>query len=375
VIEYGPSFSNLVALAAEVSWKRGLPEVARVPVDYTALGATRRAIGLALRVGPPPASGVKGSALRWLAGLAADLVLEAKTNGIALRELQLDHDCAESKLSTYSVWVSAIRKAIAPVPLVITVLPSWMKQAEFRSLVAASDGYILQVHSLQRPKSYETPFTLCDPAAALAYVQKASTFGIPFRVALPTYGYVLAFATNGQFVGLSAEGTPKSWPADAKLREARSDPIAMSQLAQTWATARPVGMQGLIWYRLPVIVDNFNWRWPTLRAIVASRLPRESVRAQSRRVEAGLTEISLVNDGELDISSRLAVQVRWSREGGTRLIAGDGLRGFELVEEDASTARFQTRTLPRRLSAGEQWTIGWLRFQKNVEVQLEIKKR
>jgi len=34
------------------------------------------------------------------------------------------------------------------------------------------------------------------------------------------------------------------------------------------------------------------------------QLPHESVRAQLRRVEAGLVEISLVNDGELDISSR-----------------------------------------------------------------------
>ena len=63
------------------------------------------------------------------------------------------------------------------------------------------------------------------------------------------------------------------------------------------------------------------------------------MRAESRRVEPGLIEISLVNDGELDISSRPAVEVR----GGRRLTAGDGLRGFELVEVDASTARLQAK--------------------------------
>ena len=39
----------------------------------------------------------------------------------------------------------------------------------------------------------------------------------------------------------------------------------------------------------------------------------------SRRVESGLVEISLANAGELDVSSRLAVEVRWSK---ARLIAG-----------------------------------------------------
>ena len=83
-------------------------------------------------------------------------------------------------------------------------------------------------------------------------------------------------------------------------------------------------------------------------------------------------EISLVNDGELDISSRLAVEIRWQD---ARLVAGDGLRGFELVEAGASTARLKTRSQPHPLAAGEQWTVGWLRFNRDVEVQLELGKQ
>jgi hypothetical protein len=190
-------------------------------------------------------------------------------------------------------------------------------------------------------------------------------------VALPTYGYLIAFATNGQFVGLSAEGPAKNWPANAKLREVRSDPVAMATLERTLATKPLPGLRGIIWYRLPSIVDNLNWRWPTLNAIVHAQLPRESVRTQLRRVEAGLVEISLVNDGELDISSRLAVEIRWQD---ARLVAGDSMRGFELVEGDTSTARLKTRSQPHRLAAGEQWTVGWLRFNRDVEVQLELSK-
>ena len=200
---------------------------------------------------------------------------------------------------------------------------------------------------------------------------KAGDFCVPFRVALPTYGYLLAFDRNGQFIGLSAELLGKNWPPDAQLREVRSDPLEVAELVQHWTTNRPPALRGVIWYRLPVAVDNFNWRWPTLSAILDSRLPRESLRAQARRVEAGLVEINLVNDGEIDISSRVAVEVRWQN---SRLVAGDGLSGFELVDAGASAAKFQTTSQLFRLPAGESRVIGWLRFEPDCEVRCELKR-
>jgi hypothetical protein len=366
------AFSNVIALAVEVSWNLGKPEVVRVPLDFDTLARIGRPVGLALRIGPFSGPFETNDAVAQMLGsLAGSIVFEGKSNAINISELQLDFDCADSKLAGYRLWVESIRKKIAPIPLTITTLPSWLNQPGFRALIAASDGYVLQVHSLEKPGSYNAPFTLCDPKTALEAVEKASSFGVPFRVALPTYGYLMAFTADGQFVGLSAEGPAKSWPADAKLREVRSDPVAMATLVRALA-AKPVpGLRGIIWYRLPTIVDNLNWRWPTLSAIVRLQLPHESVRAQLRRVESGLVEISLVNDGELDISSRLAVKIRWQD---ARLVAGDGLRGFELVEGDASTARLTNRPQPYRLAAGEQRTIGWLRFNRNVEVQLELGK-
>ena len=66
---------------------------------------------------------------------------------------------------------------------------------------------MLQVHSLERPKNFDAPFTLCDANAARRAVTWAAKIGVPFRVTLPTYGYLVAFAPGGQFVGLSAEET------------------------------------------------------------------------------------------------------------------------------------------------------------------------
>ena len=156
-----------------------------------------------------------------------------------------------------------------------------------------------------------------------------------------------------------------------RLREVPADPLELAQLVQLWSTNRPAPLRGVIWYRLPVAGDNLNWRWPTLGAIMAGRLPRESYRAEPHRVEPGLVEISLVNGGELDISSRLAVRVRWQN---TRLVAGDGLRGFALVEGGSSTVTFQTRTEPCRVPAGEKQVIGWLRLSQDREVEIEMER-
>ena len=232
-------------------------------------------------------------------------------------------------------------------------------------------NYVLQVHSVERPRSFDAPFTLCDPRAASRAVEQAGRIGVPFRVALPTYGYLLAFDPAGKFLGLSAEGPRPNWPSNAQIREVSSNPIELAALVRSWAQNRPAPMRGVIWYRLPTIVDNFNWRWPTLSAMVAMRVPQEKFRVNTRRVESGLVEISLANEGELDISSRLAVEVRWSN---ARLVTGDALRDFELADNSASAARFQTKSQSSRIRAGESLVLGWLRFDQDCEVRCELKK-
>ena len=368
--QHGDAFSNVVALAAEVSWKQGRPRVVRVPLDFDLLRSLKTPVGLALRIGafPGPFSPDDETA-RLLAALATELVSQAAAKQLCLSELQLDFDCAEAKLAGYRVWIEALRQRVAPMPLTFTALPAWLKRAEFAPLAKAADGFVLQVHSVERPRSFDAPFTLCDPAAARSAVALADAAGVPFRVALPTYGYLLAFAPEGKFIGLSAEGPAKNWPAAAKLREVRADAPALAALAQGWATNRPANMRSVIWYRLPVAGDTLNWRWPTLAAMLALRQPQASLRAEPRRAEAGLVEIVLVNDGELDLCSRLAVTARWSA---ARLVAGDAVRGFELAEAKPGTAKFQTHAQPCQLSPGDRRVIGWLRLSENVEVQIEL---
>jgi hypothetical protein len=309
--------------------------------------------------------------VNFLASLAASLVAEARKNQIEPVELQIDFDCATAKLDDYRAWLAVVQKHIAPLPVTITALPSWLESPAFAPLATLATNYVLQVHSLTKPENINAPFLLCDPAVAKRAVAKAGEIGVPFRVALPTYTYIVAFNPAGKFIGLSAESPRSDWPEGTQLREMSANPLAMSALVEIWNTNRPAAMRGVIWYRLPVAADNLNWRWPTLGAIVAGREPRESFHADARRVEAGLVEISLVNDGELDISSRLAVEARWTD---ARLVAGDSLGGFELAEQNVSAAKFQNQSSQYRLLAGEKQIVGWLRLDQDREVKLEVKK-
>ncbi|MDB6064305.1 MAG: hypothetical protein JWR26_513 [Pedosphaera sp.] len=376
VAQHGARFAGLIPLSAEVVFQREQPQVIRVPLDYATLKAAHCPVGLALRIGPyRDAFASEGAVTTLLTDLAFSMVERAKTNGMEPTELQIDFDCAESKLDGYRIWVEAIRRKVAPVPVVITALPAWLNQKSFARLIQSADGYVLQVHSLEKPKNLKsmTSFSLCDPGAAKRAVERAGRLGKPFRVALPTYGYLLAFAPEGAFVGLSAEGPAKDWPQGAQLREVRSSPVEMAGLVDDWSTNHPAAMTGIIWYRMPISLDSLNWSWPTFFAVLDGRSPRENVRVEVRRPESGLVEISLINEGEADLSSRPVVEIRWQKG---RLVAADGLRDFEVVDAGPNTLQLRAKSTitHSRLTPGERQAMGWLRFNEEVEVQIETKK-
>ena len=370
VNEYGTNFAELVALNAEVTWKNRAPQVTRVQLEPRALRGAGRRIGLALRVGVYPGPFTADDAqARVLVNLAASLLADAVSNRLAIAELQIDFDCAESKLDGYATWVKAIRRAVAPVPVTITALPAWLKQSAFKRLIAAADGYVLQVHSLERPKAMGAPFKLCDPLAARRAVERAGRLGKPFRVALPTYGYVLGFSQGGQFVGISAEGPARSWPQGTQLREVRADPEALAQLVDAWNRDRPSQLTGVIWYRLPVSTDRLNWSWPTLATVMSGKVPHPELRAEVRHPDPALSEIDLVNVGTADSSQPVQLTLRW-QDG--RLVAADGLGGFESNEIGSNSVHFLSRNGLPPLRPGERRNIGWVRLNSRTGVQIEV---
>lgn len=376
----GQSFKGLVALGAEINWHAGRAEVVRVPVDYSLLAFSTCSPAVALRIGPyhgPFAA--DDSPARLICDTAATLTADAAASHAPLRELQLDFDCPTSKLEGYRLWAEAIRRRIAPVHLTITVLPTWLKSRGFAALAHSTDGFILQVHSLDRPAHFDAFVALCDTAAARRAVDEAALLGVPFRVALPTYGYLAAFDASGAFLGLSAEGIRQSWPSGVRLREVNSDPAAMASLIRLWQADRPTTMCGIIWYRLPCDADDRNWRWPTLRSVMAGRDPAPQVEASVRHEQARLWEVDLRNSGDAEAVLNQSVEITWR---GSPSIAADALAGFECADNsDCTTAASSDQqslticqlsgTTPR-LSPGEHRVIGWLRLQEETEVQAHV---
>lgn len=371
-----PLLDGVCVLAAEISWVEGKSRVAGPWLDQATLKAAGKPVALALRIGAfggPFAS--DDETARLLAATAKTLLARAAAAGVAVSELQLDFDCAETKLDGYRLWVQAVRSAVEKTPLVITALPTWLRQPAFKRLAQATDGFVLQVHSLEKPASPDAAFTLCDPARAQTWVAQASRLGVPFRVALPTYGYRLAFDATGNFFSLSAEGPRPAWPAGTHMKTVRTDPVAMVRLADDWARSKPAHCTGIIWFRLPVAGDELNWDPVTFTAVLRGELPVSRLEAEVRWSAPGLVEITLVNRGQLGEPLPAEIILRWPEA--ERVLTMDGLCGYTpqstrhapgLVTLTTSASRQDDR----RLAPGARQSVAWLRFSHEITLSAQL---
>jgi hypothetical protein len=200
-------------------------------------------------------------------------------------------------------------------------------------------------------------------------VERAARLGKPFRVALPTYGYSVAFDWKGQFRGLSAEGPSSTWPEGIAVRNVRANPSELAQLVASWKTNRPLQLQGIIWYRLPVEGDTLNWNWRTLASVMDGELPSVQLRTEVHRPNPGLVEIELTNIGTAEFDRRIELSASWNN---ARLVACDGLQNFTVTGNGSTNL---TLTAERTsLQPGERKIIGWLRLTQETEVQIALQK-
>jgi hypothetical protein len=324
-------------------------------------------VGLAVRIAPYRGSfSPTAPAAQFLQQQISHLLSTLPTHSNSIAELQLDFDAAESQLDGYQQWIHALRPVMGEVPLVITALPSWLNQPEFRNLVQAADGFVLQVHSLSRPAHRDDPFSLCDPIASRKAVQKAARAGVPFRVALPTYSYLAAFDAQGHFLGASAEGPTPQRPPGTTYRELAADPTALSHLVREWSLARPTTLTGVIWYRLPLSSDRWNWRWPTLASVMKGEPPQSRVVAHLDASQPGLFELRLTQEGSADHTGPITARLRWSH---APLLAHDAIRGFH-TSPTPDGLSFHHDTL--RLRPGDSIVAGWLRLASPTPAPIHI---
>ncbi|MFP4357816.1 MAG: DUF3142 domain-containing protein [Puniceicoccaceae bacterium] len=354
------SFAGLHLLAAEVAWTGENPVVSRPDLPLDTLSGLSVPVSPVLRLGPFDGTFDRGDpTTRFLCDLAVSVVEEWRTAGVRPAELQVDFDAATARLADYRSWVEALREAVAPTPLTITALPTWLPHPAFPALARATDGYVLQVHSFRRPSSVREIPPLCDPEEARRSVRSANRIGVPFRVALPTYGYALFFDGAGNFTRLAAEGFPPESLAAAPATVVRlaADPDEMAGLVREWTRKPPGNLAGLLWFRLPTPEDHWNWPIETLRAVRQGRSPESRLEVRAEKGENGLIRILVENQGETEETLPATVGTRLSP---THLLAGDGSNGYVWSDSDPLSL---TRPHPSpTLRPAESRTIAWLRL-------------
>ena len=413
VLTHGPSFRRLVVLAAEVGWDHHQRHTARAQVDFDTLREAiarsqgRLRVGLALRVGPwDPSQESHAHAGRALAALAADVVARARAAGLQPAELDVDYDAPTAGLAVYARWLRQLRPALGGVPLTITALPAWLDSPALPAVLAVTDGWVLQVHSLERPRAVDPKQMalppLTDSTKARAWVAQAARLSatlararrrpLPLRVALPTYGYEVGFRPDGTFLGLRAEaplylrGLPgQRWPPGTIVRALRADAPTLSALVRGWTRARAAGhlapLTGLAWYRLPVSTDRLTWRWITLQAVMAGHpvAPRVVVALEPggrERGEGSVLDLVATNAGLADAPLPARVVVTAPEP----VVFAEALAGYTLAPATRLGRRYAWifRRAPtaaaKRLAPSGQHRIGWLRLTPGASrdaVQLE----
>jgi hypothetical protein len=364
----GNGIGEVVILALEIRADgrgvRGV-EVTKVEPDWGVLKALPGGVGLGVRIHPyaGPFEG-GGEVMERVIGEVKGMLARAEREGVKVREVQIDFDAAQGKLEGYRVWVEAMKGALAGVRVEVTVLPAWMEEAAFLPLVKACDAYVLQVHGLAFDGAGEG--VICDLEKARKWIAQARGLGVPFRVALPTYGYMVAYDAAGKRVGIEAEaGYRGKVEGVARRTELTSDPTAMAGLVKELSTQKDAVLRGVIWYRLPVEGDYRNWRWETLKEVMGGRAPVPILKVGLVAAEGGdgvLFDVVLGNEGNAD-AGLSGVKVVF--DGAERIATADGVAGFG-VGTVQGTGRLVFHRLvsgEAKVRPGERKVIGWVRFK------------
>lgn len=364
--------AGFAVLAAEIDLRDGAPKIFQPNVNYGALKGSACPISLTIRVDPFSGPFKENDrAAEAIIGLAQDVVRTARDHDISPAELQIDFDCGEWKLDGYRTWLRRIRAAMAPLPVTPTILPSWLKHREFAKLARECGSFVLQVHSVALPQSVEDTRQLTDPARAVEWVEQAARVGVPFRVSLPTYSYVVAFDATGKFCGISAEGPSARWPREARIVRWDAQPDAMANLLARWQQMRPAMLRGVCWYRLPIVADKLNWSWKTLEVVMQERAPKRRLRVVASASQP--SEIVAINEGEADECLPKTILARWSE---AKLIAADALEGYELKETTAGgnllTFELKSSGTILRLPPAGRHQIGWIRCDPATAIDVSL---
>ncbi|MBR8651944.1 DUF3142 domain-containing protein [Achromobacter sp. Marseille-Q0513] len=279
--------------------------------------------------------------------------------GIALAGVEIDYDCATSKLPAYTRFLAGLRARLDPsISLSITALPTWLDSPALAALLAIPDESVLQVHAVLSPTR-----GLFDAKRAQAWLDAyAVQTRKPWRVALPAYGSRVAWDDEGRIAAVESE-QPALMPG-GRSAELLVTPAEMAAFVSRIEDRRPPGLAGIVWFRLPTRVDARAWSLPTWRAVLARQPLRPALSVSAQAAAGGARDLILANAGDADAALPFAVRLDGA------CAAADGINGYTLERDGLGI--YLRRAQEGLLHAGAQRNIGWIRCEHeptNLHVQ------
>lgn len=270
------------------------------------------------------------------------LVRDWQAAGLRLTGLEIDHDCATSRLPAYTELLREVRRQLpAELRLSITALPTWLASPALEELLASVDSSVLQVHAVSDPQQ-----GLFDPEQALDWAQHYGELSRkPFHLALPAYGVALTASGQVESEVALRQGGPR--------RELRAEPQQVATLLEELQDAAPARLAGIIWFRLPLAGDRRAWPMNTLLAVARGQALTPALGLQ-RQPRDGFSQLQLFNEGTL--ASPLPRRIELPAQA---CEAADAVGDYRL-ERQADRLLF-IRRHEGRLDAGERRALGWAR--------------
>jgi len=343
-------------LAAEAEAKAGLTEFA---VDRQALRQMKNPVIVVIRIEGRSGTTQLGDNL---AAASVALAADWKKDGVPVRGIEIDYDCATNRLLHYRDFLRLIRARIPRgMTLSITALPSWMGSNDLPKVLAEVDESVLQVHSVMSPSK-----GLFDRATAYKWARAWSALSSgPFRLALPTYWSRVSWNEDGRVVSIESE--VDRYGTDGVGRELLVEPKEVAALIADLRRVPLRNWMGIAWFRLPTAADQRAWSLQTWRAVMLGQPLRAALPVvRFRNDRSGARDVYLRNEGDLD--AKLPSQVSIS---GQACEFADAMAPYNL-ERRTNVIQFLLRS-DDVLRSGEERLIGWIRCTSpNLEAHVSF---
>ncbi len=341
------------------------PTGRRVHPPWSALRGTAKDLSLSVRIGTRQALGGPAEP-----DLTEGLTLlrqgweAARAAGISVASVQVDFDCPSRLLPAYAERIAAAKRAWPEVRVTVTTLPTWLKEPGFTRLIAAADGWTLQLHGTERPNLAQ-PSPLFGEAQALRWIEQAEALGRPFRVALPTYAYLACYSSTGAYLGVRAENAdlPKG---TARTQPLPADPAQVIGLLRRLEERRHALVLGVDWFRLPFPGDRQNWTMAGWAQVIARQgIPNECT--PELKVEGALADVAVVNPTGQPLPLP-AIEVAWR---GTRALGADATMDW-VARPGPAAIVFRPHPLAGFLAPGERRVVGWVRLAEARPAEVRL---